>query len=201
MPATLEKREGLADRLYALSGANLVVTGPPMVGKSRFAADALEKAEDSLLVTTTRNAFQQLRVTDIGLTDVDIVDCTPTPIEERKGVTTVGSPADLTGMSMPVSEFLRGADSPHVAFDSVSSMLLYTDPAPVFRFLSVLTAHVRNADGLGLYTLDPGCHEDETVGTLSQVFDGRVELRERDGRREARVVGLDADLPDGWHPL
>jgi len=92
---------------------------------------------------------------------------------------------------MPVSEFLRGADSPHVAFDSVSSMLLYTDPAPVFRFPSVLTTRVRNADGLGLYTLD----------TLSQVFDGRVELRERDGRRGARVVGLDADRPDGWHPL
>jgi len=80
-------------------------------------------------------------------------------------------------------------------------MLLYTDPAPVFRFPSVLTTRVRNADGLGLYTLDPGCHEDETVGTLSQVFDGRVELRERDGRRGARVVGLDADRPDGWHPL
>lgn len=188
----------LRARLRAQRGANLLVTGPPLVGKGSFAVEVLEGVEDPLVLTATRHAARQLEDAPFDLGSVAVVDCTPTETTAPR-VTNVSSPGDLTGISMPVSEFLDGAEQPGIAFDSLSSLLMYADEAPVFRFLSVLTGHVRQADGVALYTLDPESHEESTVATLAQLFDARVELREEE-RIEARVLGH-PELPADWTPV
>lgn len=175
-------------------GRNLLVTGPPLAGKGAFAVDQLDDADAALLVTTTRSAPQQLAGTSIDRASLRVVDCTPGETT-GPGVINVGTPGDLTGISMPVSEFLNEADEPVLAVDSISSLLMYVDEAPVFRFLSVLTSHIRQSDGVGLYTLDDGCHEAEVVNTLGQLFDGRIELS-GDGT-EATVDGLPEAPTDG----
>lgn len=187
------------DRLRSLEGANLLVTGPPLVGKSPFALGQLAGADDALLVTTTRSAERQLEGTGLDVGSLSIVDCTPTDASGPR-VMNVNTPADLTGISMPISRFLDGAARPRLAVDSISSILMYAEKAPVFRFLSVLTGHVRQSDGLGLYTLDEGCHDHETVATIEQLFDGRIELREGEDGPEIRAVGID-ELPDDWRPI
>lgn len=185
------------DALVDASRGNLLVSGPPLVGKRGFAMEVVETARergrDVLLVTSARSATRLLD----DFEGVTVVDCTPTRVD-HEGVTSVGSPADLTGISMPVSEFLRMATRPVVMFDSVSALSMYADPSKVFRFLSVLTTQVANADGLGVFTLDEGSHDEQTVETLAQLFDGRVEFRE-DDRREVRASAVEA-VPDGWHP-
>lgn len=204
--------EGLAEppateQLAGATGENLVVSGPPLAGKSALALGTMaagnRDGRDALLVTTTRSAP---RVFEDGLDGegrVGVVDCTPgeggdVPADK---VSHVGSPADLTGISMPVSKFVESVDAdPVVVLDSVSSLLMYADKAAVFRFLSVMTTQVRRKGGLGLYTLDEGSHEEQTVRTFEQLFDGRVDLRDEGGEREAKVGGV-GSVPDRWLPF
>ena len=195
--------------LAATSGENLLVTGDPMVGKRSFvfdvAADAVSNGRDVLVVTAAVGA-DRLPAALRESRNLTVVDCSPGSSEAVGSVTTVSTPGDLTGVSMPVSRFLSSANSPVVLVDSISTLLLYAEEAPVFRFLSVLTAHVRRSGGLGLYTLDEGCHTEQTFRTFVQLFDGEVGLRAADATpsagvspTEVRVRGLDA-FDGEWRP-
>lgn len=184
-------------QLVDLDATNLLVEGGPLAGKGAFVLDAISRAVDEgrdvLLITTTRS---QRRRFENGSGRVHVVDCTPADVEESTRVSSVGSPSDLTGMSMPISKFMSNAGAnPLVVLDSISSLLMYAETASAFRFLSVLTTQIRNNDGVGLFTVDAGCHEEQTVRTFAQLFDGRAEL---DGDR-ARVAGV-PEITDEWLP-
>lgn len=191
------------EHLAAATGRNLLAVAPPMSGKRSFGLSVLgratENGRDGLVVATSR------RVTTLPFDPAEagrfgVVDCTPSEVEEKGPVVNVGSPGDLTGISMPASRFLEGADSPVVLFDSVSSVLQYADEESAFRFFSVLTAHVAGAGGVGLYTFDAGVHTEQTRRTFAQLFDGRIELRGGDGSggaTEVRISGLPG-IPNGW---
>ena len=172
-----------AGRLATVHGSNLLVVGPPMSGKRSFGLSVLaEGAEgagggrDVLFVTTSRSVtslpFDPAEAGRFG-----VVDCTPNTVEEEGPVVNVGSPGDLTGISMPVSRFLDGAEDPVVLLDSVSSILQYAEQESAFRFLSVLTSNVAAGGGVGLYTFDEGVHSEQVYRTFAQLFDGRVDLR------------------------
>jgi hypothetical protein len=167
---------------------SFVVHAPPLSGSTRFldAAGRHHPGPTLLVAATTGPA----RTPPSALESVaSVVDCSPT---ESGSARSVSSPGDLTGVSMPVSEFLKATDRPVLAVDSLSAILYYADDSAVFRFLSVLSAHIRRRDGLGLFVLTPAAHDEQTVHTFAQAFDGRVEL-ERD-----RVRVEAADAPDGW---
>lgn len=183
--------------LAATTGENLLVSGGPLVGKRAFAADVATAAatagRDVLFVTASTGA-DALPTALRESRNVSVVDCAPGATDQVGSVTAVSTPGDLTGVSMPVSRFLAEADAPVVVVDSISTFLLYGDQAPVFRFLSVLTAHVRRSGGLGLYTIDEGCHDEQTFRTFVQLFDGEVGIRTVESDVEAGTdAGADAD--------
>jgi KaiC/GvpD/RAD55 family RecA-like ATPase len=183
-------------RLATASGSNVAVVGEPMVGKSGVALDALEAAadagRDTLLISAARGPGR-MPVPD----SVSVVDCTPGP--ESEDAVSVNSPADLTGIGMPVSKVLGDADRPVVAVDSLTSLLLYNETREAFRFFSVLSTQVASANGLGMYLVDDGAHDERTVQTFAQLFDGQVELRSGLGGTEARGRGVET-LPAEWLP-
>ena len=198
-----------AGRLATVHGSNLLVVGPPMSGKRSFGLSVLARSagngRDVLFVTTSRSVtslpFDPAEAGRFGL-----VDCTPNSVEGDGPVVNVGSPGDLTGISMPVSRFLDGAEDPVVLLDSVSSILQYAEQESAFRFLSVLTSNVAAGGGVGLYTFDDGVHSEQTYRTFAQLFDGRVELRGGTsgagdggppGTTGVRVSGL-AGIPNEW---
>ena len=169
-----------------------VVYAPPLSGTTAF-VDEVGRLRDgeTLLVSATRGLDRTPRSALESVSS--FVDCTPT---ESEYTPSVGSPGDLTGVSMPVSEFLKSADEPVLAVDSVSTLLYYADEAAVFRFLSVLTAHIARSDGHGLFVMTPSAHDEQTVHTFEQVFDGRIDL-EAD---RVRVQAPDnPQAPEGWH--
>ncbi|MFB6256893.1 MAG: recombinase RecA, partial [Haloplanus sp.] len=59
----------------------------------------------------------------------------------------------------------------------------------VFRFLHVFTGRVQSVDGLGLYAIDSAAHDDKTMNTLKQLFDGVIETHE-DGEPTANLPGV-----------
>jgi hypothetical protein len=90
-------------------------------------------------------------------------------------VTTVASPDDLTGLGITVGNHLRRWDEQPgpalLTLDSLTVLLQFVDLKRVFRFLHVIAGRVRAAGGIGHYHMDPAAHDEQTVATLSSVFD------------------------------
>jgi KaiC/GvpD/RAD55 family RecA-like ATPase len=175
-------------------GTSLLLSGPPLAGKTTLGYDLLvngvERGEGAIVVSNKHSAerlrrdHERLFGTDVP---VGIVDC----VTKQQGHGTIAdtdlvqyasSPEDMTGVGIKFSELLeafyteRGYTRNRALFVSVSTLLMYSDLQTVFRFLHVFTSRIENADALGLFVLQSEAHEAQTINTLSQLFDGVVEV-------------------------
>lgn len=187
-------------------GTNLLVAGPPMTGKRRLTFDVLAHGDDSgtIIVTTKSTGKQVLSEYESRRTDGDaptgIVDCVSKQQgmnpERVDGIEFASSPVDMTGIGIKLSEFLQrfydsGVRSNRIAFDSLSTLLMYSNLQTVFRFLHVFTGRVQSAEALGLFVIDSSAHDAKTMSTLRQLFDGEIEIREADDNgSEVRMKGI-----------
>jgi KaiC/GvpD/RAD55 family RecA-like ATPase len=183
-------------------GTNLLLTGAPLVGKSDIGFDVLEhglRAGDGAIVVSTRDGAGRVLEERSTLFDHDgpvgVIDCVsrsqgaPTTDDDR--IRYVSSPEDMTGIGIEFSELLEGfyADGgrTRVLFHSLTPLLLYSDVQTVFRFLHVFCNRVSAAEGLGLYVLQPDAHDERTLNTLRQLFDGVVTVEEG-GETDVRLT-------------
>ncbi|MFB6167364.1 MAG: RAD55 family ATPase [Haloferacaceae archaeon] len=180
------------------SGTSLLVSGPPLTGKRALSLDALAEGtrtgEAAIVVTTKDGAERVLddyrdRV-DIDGRRVAVIDC----VTRQQGVGEArddddrvkytSSPVDMTGIGIKLSEtlesFYQGNDveRTRVMVHSLSTLLMYSDLQTVFRFLHVFTGRIQSVDGLGLFCIDSTAHDDQTMNTLKQLFDGIVTTEE-----------------------
>ncbi|RQH03170.1 RAD55 family ATPase [Natrarchaeobius oligotrophus] len=181
-------------------GTNVLIAGPPMTGKRQIAFDILvsgaSRGDGSIVVTTKDSAEKVLEefsgAVETGEPDVGVVDC----VTKQRGIGTVdddprvkyaSSPIDMTGIGIKLSEFLqefyetRGVTENRVLLHSVSTLLMYSDLQTVFRFLHVFTGRIQSADALGIYIIDSTAHDDQTMNTLKQLFDGVIDVTDGDG--------------------
>jgi len=179
------------DGVSADPGTNLLVSGPPLSGVRRLAFEAAAAGGaggDAILVITTRYSARRV-LTDLEtLVDTDditvgIVDCVTRrqdqayPDDER--VKYVASPAALTRIGIKFSEFTKafdtqGIERTRVLFDSLSTLLPYPDTQSMFKFLGVLSGQIDDVGALGIHTIEPAAHDEETRRTLRELFDWRV---------------------------
>ncbi|SFC05014.1 RecA-superfamily ATPase, KaiC/GvpD/RAD55 family [Halobiforma haloterrestris] len=196
-------------------GTNILIAGPPLTGKREIAFDILRSgmsSGDGTIVVSTKDSadkvLEQLSLdTQESASDtapVGVVDC----VTKQRGIGAVendprikyaSSPVDMTGIGIKLSEFLqefyenRGATQNRVLLHSISTLLMYSDLQTVFRFLHVFTGRVQSADALGLYVIDSTSHDDQTMNTLKQLFDGVIELEDGDGDEpDITTAGLSA---------
>ncbi len=178
-------------------GSNILISGPSMTGKRDLAmdilADGTDNGEGAIFVTTKDGADSVLELyekrTPYQGKPVAVVDC----VTRQQGVGEVrdddrikyaSSPVDMTRIGIQLSEFLeafyqeRNIRQNRVALHSLSTLLMYSDLQTVFRFLHVFTGRIQSVDGLGMYVIDSTAHDDQTMNTLKQLFDGVVETKE-----------------------
>ena len=188
-------------------GTNVLVSGPPLSGKRSLCLDILasgvENDEGAIIVTTKDGADRVLSDfetrTPYEDRPVAVVDC----VTRQQGVSDVrdddrikytSSPVDMTGIGIKLSEFLqgfyqnRGIERNRVMVHSLSTLLMYADLQTVFRFLHVFTGRIQSVDGLGVFAIDDSAHDDQTMNTLKQLFDGIVTTQE-DGPTTVRLAG------------
>ncbi len=180
-----------------VAGTNLLVKGPPLTGKKSLALDILasgvEAGESAIIVSTKDNATRILRAfekrTAYENRPVAVVDCVTRQqgLDEARDdnrVKYASSPTDMTGIGINLSEFLqtfhrdRGIEQNRIMVHSLSTLLMYADLQTVFRFLHVFTGRIQSVDGLGVFCIDSTSHDDQTMNTLTQLFDGVIELSE-----------------------
>ena len=178
-------------------GTNLLIRGPPLTGKRALAldilADGTTQGDGAIVVTTKDNADRVLadyrkRVAYEGQ-PVAVVDC----VTRQQGVSDVrdderikyaSSPVDMTGIGIKLSEFLqafyqdRRIEQNRIMVNSLSTLLMYSDLQTVFRFLHVFTGRIQSVDALGLFCIDSSAHDDQTLNTLTQLFDGIITTSE-----------------------
>ena len=189
-------------------GTNILISGPAMTGKRQLAleilADGTVRNEGTIVVTTKDSAKRVLSeygelVGDLENATIGVVDC----VTKQQGVSSVpdddrvkyaSSPVDMTGIGISLSEFLqefyteRRLRRNRIMLYSLSTLLMYSNLQTVFRFLHVFTGRIQSADALGIYVIDSSAHDEQTMNTLKQLFDGIIELDEQGD--------LDVRLPD-----
>lgn len=197
------------------AGTNLLVSGPAMSGKRQLLLQLLARGAsegEGSIVVTSRNPADDVVDEYDALLPADatrflrVIDCvsnqsdTATDVE---GVHDVSSPGDLTGIGIQFSEIAREAEETglerlRVGFDSLSPLLMYVDLQRLFRFLHVFTSQIQSRDWIGLFAIDPDSHDQQEVNTISQLFDGMIEIRlDDDAGRQARVRGVTSS-PTDW---
>jgi KaiC/GvpD/RAD55 family RecA-like ATPase len=187
-------------------GTSLLISGPPLTGKRGLAMDVLAEGTRSgqaaIVVTTKDGAGRVLddyrdRV-DIDDKPVAVIDCVTRQqgvgeVRDDERVKYTSSPVDMTGVGIKLSETLEsfqshGVDKTRVMVHSLSTLLMYSDLQTVFRFLHVFTGRIQSVDGLGLFCIDSTAHDDRTMNTLTQLFDGIV-TTEEDAEPSVRLPG------------
>ncbi|MFB6073458.1 MAG: RAD55 family ATPase [Haloarculaceae archaeon] len=198
-------------------GTSLLVAGPAMTGKEQLAYDILKdglRSGDGAVVVTTNDPAAGVAeqfvsdVPDLAEGQLGVVDCRGEGDGENpEGVYVhhVSSPGDLTGMGIALTEALDtlhrgGRQHGRLALSSLSTMLTYTDKKTVFKFCHVMSSRLDTAEYMGVFTIDSGAHDDQTLQVIKQAFDGMIEIRESEGGREARVLGLGGG-PTEWREL
>jgi len=166
-------REGVYDALVAGGDSVVVVT------TERTAADVVADLE-------SRGAVERSR---LGVVQVGTEGGAP----EGVAVESVGSPGDLTGVSLATAKLIRGLGAEdtgrmRVGLVSVSTLLLHAELQTVFRFLHVLTARTSGGGWLGLFAIDPSAHDTQTVSTIRAAFD--AELDTTAGSAAGRGTGV-----------
>lgn len=205
--------EGLTDELR--TGTNLLISGPPMIGKRQLAIRLLgaghRNGEGILCVTTSQTAASLLdeleqEIPTLDRDRVGIVDCSGS--DDRRAIeqiTTerISSPGDLTGISISTAKLLQWFTDQDVSevrhgLVSVSTLVRYLDSSTVFKFLHIYTSRISETEGLGVFTIDSESHDQQTISTITSEFDGAIDLRETEDGRELRIRGL-PNADRGWH--
>lgn len=174
-------------------GTNVLVSGPAMSGKQRFGLETLAAGSrhgDGAIVVSTKDTGSRVldRYAEISDEDspIGVIDCVTQqqgiePAEDDR-ILYAASPVDMTGIGISFSKLLESFYSDHdrkrnrVLLSSLSTLLMYADLQTVFRFLHVFTGRVQSANALGLFCLDSSAHDDQTMNTLKQLFDGQLTL-------------------------
>jgi hypothetical protein len=191
------------------AGRTVLISGSSVAGARRLLLRLIAPADETegAVVVETNGTGRQVLAdcpTDV-IETVGVVDCVS--FQQGAGdlpdqVRGVSTPGDLTGIGMRVSalyELLHGSDVDRVraGLNSLTTLLTYSDLRTVSRFTHTLTGRVAASDGFGALVIDPEAVDEQTVGTLTQFCDGRIDLREGDESPQLRAKGL-VDQPTGW---
>lgn len=195
------------------AGTNILVAGPSLGGARELLLELLADNDGQegivfisadIAGTKLIDAYQSIG----GQFDpgrMCVIDCTKQQSGSDGPIRHVASPSDLTGIGIEFSSLFeslhgRGSGRVRVGIWSLSTLLMYADDfRAVYRFLHTLTSRIRTADGLGLAAIDPEATDQQALGTISQAFDARIDVRESEAGAEFRVKGLDG--PTDWEPI
>ncbi|MUV61196.1 hypothetical protein [Halobacterium sp. CBA1126] len=191
-------------------GTTVLVVGPSHAGTRHLSFRMLSGPPDegSILVSTNQRAG---RIADdwarsgfrLDEDRAAILDCVGDDDQSVPAqVLPVSGPSDLTGIGMRYSDVYRtfresGVDRVRTGLFSVSTLLSFGDLKTVSRFVHTLVGRIDAVDGVGVFSIDPGMHDDQTVSTITQFCSARIDVRETESGQELRTRGI-PDQPREW---
>jgi hypothetical protein len=193
------------------SQASKQMLGAPTEPRRRLVVLNESASLDSRLDPTIRRSTEWTRVIryttlERGATASANVTTTTGPLQTAYERRVNGEMGQLGAeIADDINEFdsLANALSPaelRVAFDCLPALLSQYDREEVFRFLHVLTSHVRSRNGM-LHVWSPGERDSDLNRMLTPLFDAVVELDVDGTEAKQRWHLLDLGVSSGWFPL
>jgi KaiC/GvpD/RAD55 family RecA-like ATPase len=198
------------------SGTNIMMIGPPISGKddiaNTIAHQGLLDGNAAVIVSTREpgnNVLEWFEHYDpnVPMDRIGIVDCVTRTLgfsaPDTDNIKMASSPVDLTGIGVKISQFFEHfwmemqLRETRLCINSLSTILMYSNLQTVFRFLHVFTGRIKAANAFGIYVIEEGMHDEKTIVTLKQLFDGMIEIREGEEGYQIRAVGF-TPKPTPW---
>lgn len=192
--------------------------GPPFLGKDvlarKYLLEGWRRGEPGIMVLTDESATNEraafaamdpsfAKYEQAGLVQfVDAYSRSIGAVEVDGHVEYVDGAMDLNGVSLGLNNAERKVLPDHpehrVVFDSISTLITFTNPQTVFRFLQVLVGRTRLAGAAGLLLMDAGMHSDAEVQTFKHLMNGVIEVRPDNGKNMVRADGVGIMDNPGW---
>jgi len=198
-------------------GSNIMLIGPPMCGKEIILNQIMYHGAtingNAVITVTTRESaphilewFKENKL-DLPLDRIGIIDCVSKTlggtVGENENIKIASSPVDLTGIGVKISQFFeeflmkKNNRKTQLHINSLSTILMYSNIQTIFRFLHVFSGRIKSSGSLGIYVIESGMHDQQTIATLKQLFDGVIEIKSENNKNFIRVVGL-SSKPTPW---
>jgi KaiC/GvpD/RAD55 family RecA-like ATPase len=198
-------------------GSNIMLIGPPMCQKEvilhYIMCHSAMINENAIITVSTREPaidilqwFKENNI-ELPMSRIGIIDCSSKSVGmgafETENIKFASSPLDLTGIGVRISQFFENFlmknknQKIQLHINSLSTILMYSNIQTVFRFMHVFTGRIKAAGALGIFVVESGMHDDPTIATLKQLFDGIIEITEENDKKYMRTVGL-SSKPTPW---
>ena len=180
-----------------ISKKSTLVLAKPLEGKREFienyAKSAIKENKTLLFVLTDKSPEQlkkEMLESKIFFKNFYFVDCYSQQNngtqKDEDNIKYVSGPLALNEISIALSEFGRDfmkkeADY-DIIFDSLSTLLIYSNAEAIARFLQVLISKVKQLNGGITFTLEEGMHDAKAIITLEHFMDSVINIKKEDKR-------------------
>jgi len=189
----------------------IVVISPPLEGKEELVYDCIQnklKEKEPILIISTDKSAETVKVEllkrKIFFGDAEtkgflvFVDCYSMHVGEAvKSTSTikrVPGPLALNEISVALSdiekEFFRKGPKHTIIFDSLSTLLMYSNTQAIGRFVQVLIAKIKKAGGSAFFTLEEGMHNPDVLVTMEHLMDDIIFVKREAGKLLVKAKGL-----------
>ncbi|MHA2406076.1 MAG: RAD55 family ATPase [Candidatus Hermodarchaeia archaeon] len=171
-------------------GSQLLLIGPPSVVKThfvlRYLADRLQAKEPAAYSTTLwspkqiRQLLGQIGGKQVAsqLRIADGVSCvTAQPSTEPYSFKNL---YDLNTINLVLLQAIADLENGHLCLDNLTTLMTYSAPLSVIKFIQVLCARVKNSGVTGIYLIEEGVHTKAIVATLRFTVDGVIEIQDEE---------------------
>jgi len=184
----------------------IMVLGPPGCGKSTFCRqflyEGLSEGEPAILVTTNESPSRIKESMMEKHWDVSNVRGHLTFVDGyswRLPETNGSSPdtivmenlKSLNELNLVIKEAMAKANMDkqpgRLVIDSLSDILLFSDEDSVFKFVQLLSAHIKGSMVSALFVVEDGLHTPQQISTLEYIADGVIEMKVEKSRRYLRI--------------
>ncbi len=194
-------------------GSNILLVGPPGVGKTifvlAFTSKAIANGDCCIYVCVDQLPEEvQYSLQKFGLNvksaqdegrlifiDVYSWRFGKIPKDKRWYVSNI---VNLNELLIRISEAMKSINEKfpekriRIVLDSISTLIMYAEFIPVFKMLQLLAARSKLMKAVGLYTLEAGVHEPKVSAGISYIMDGVIEMKWEGEKRYIRILKMRA---------
>ncbi|MDD1765227.1 MAG: hypothetical protein LUO84_02085 [Methanomassiliicoccales archaeon] len=191
-------------------GSNILVHGPPFVGKevmmNQFMAEGLKKGLPVLWVLTDKTPHdirEEMNYVLSGYEEyeklglVKYIDSYSRSMGETTDdpfTTYIDEPTDHDSIMENVEKIVKQYKEKHelyrLAFRSISTLIAYSDPNTAFRFLSPFCGRRKRDKAVALFTVEKGVHGEQEIQMLGSIMDGMIDFKVDQLRTFFAVSGI-----------
>jgi len=187
-----------------------IVISPPLSGKKEFLYNYLQdslKSKEPVIFLSTDSSSEDIKKDLLKAkiyygTYKDIlrfVDCysqqAGNNVQDSEDTKRVPGPIALNEISVVLAqieaELYKISEKHIVIFDSLSTLLMYSNPQMIGRFLQILIAKIKNAGGSVIFTLEEGMHDPKDMVTIEHLMQAIIHVKRENDGVFVRADGID----------